>query len=209
MRSGCSLILASSSPTRKAILESFALSPLCLSPDIDETPLKNETPAALVKRLSIEKREAVLSQVSSRPPTKEYLVLAADTTVFLPQSNKILNKPADKEEARKMLQLLSGKTHLILTGYALAWVKEKRDLGQGFQQKMSRVVSSKVTFRTLSSSQIEAYLQTGEPFGKAGSYTIQGYGSLLIQKMNGHPTTVSGLPLFHILQELERHWGFS
>jgi septum formation protein len=153
--------------------------------DIDETPLPGEAADVYVLRLAREKARTVAERF---PGT---WVLAADTTVAL--GTELLGKPASPEEAREMLTRLSGRTHAVYTGVALA----------GRAQE-SRVVRTGVTFRTLSAGEIDWYAHTGEPLDKAGAYGMQGKGSFLVSGIDGSPTNVIGLPLGETLELLMR-----
>jgi septum formation protein len=151
-------------------------------PDINEDIVPNESPEAYVKRLADEKSRVAAGDLSQ-------VVVAADTSVVL--DGEILGKPVDVNDARRMLQRLSGRTHEVFTGYAV----RKNTLQVG-------MVRTKVTFRTLSSHEIEAYLLTEEPFDKAGSYGIQGFGSSLVDQIEGSFTNVIGLPLKEVIEAI-------
>jgi septum formation protein len=154
--------------------------------DIDETPQRGEPAAAYVLRLAREKARAV----AVRHPGA--WVLAADTTVAL--GDELLGKPRDAAEARDMLGRLSGRTHEVHTGVALA----------GGEAEHSTVVRTRVTFRPLSAGEISWYAGTGEPLDKAGSYAVQGKGGFLVASVEGSPTNVIGLPLGETLELLAR-----
>ena len=173
------LVLASSSPRRVELLAQIGIVPDQIDPaDIDETPLKAEMPSRLAQRLATSKANVV----SQRHP--DDVVLAADTVVAV--GRRLLEKPADEEEARRFLKLLSGRNHRVFTGIAVvsagrtAW----------------RVVDTRVTFKTLSDAEIEAYVSSGEWRGKAGGYGIQGRAAAFIQRIVGSHPAVMGLPLY-------------
>ena len=180
------LVLASASPRRRELLGQLGLRFEVSPADIDETPRPGEAAAAYVNRLAREKARAVASR---RPGA---WVLAADTTVAL--GDELLGKPRDAAEAREMLGRLSGRTHAVHTGVALA--------GPG--PELSTGVSTRVTFRALSPEEIAWYAATGEPLDKAGSYAVQGKGGFLVAAVDGSPTNVIGLPLGETLELLAR-----
>jgi septum formation protein len=153
--------------------------------DIDETPFSPEDADAYVLRLARTKAQTVAARF---PGT---WVLAADTTVAL--GSELLGKPSGPDEAREMLTRLSGRTHAVYTGVALAGRAE-----------VSRVVRTGVVFRTLSPAEIDWYVSTGEPLDKAGAYGMQGKGSFLVSGIEGSPTNVIGLPLGETLELLTR-----
>lgn len=180
-----SLVLASASPRRRDLLSQLGLRFTVAAADIDETPLPGEAADVYVLRLAREKARTVAERF---PDT---WVLAADTTVAL--GAELLGKPSSPAEAREMLTRLSGRTHAVYTGVALA----------GRAQE-SRVVRTGVTFRTLSAGEIDWYAHTGEPLDKAGAYGMQGKGSFLVSGIEGSPTNVIGLPLGETLELLMR-----
>jgi septum formation protein len=179
------LVLASASPRRRELLGQLGLRFEVVAADIDETPHLQESAEAYVLRLAREKARSV----AARHPSA--WVLAADTTVAL--GSELLGKPASVEEARSMLQRLSGRTHEVYTGVALAGRAED-----------SLVARSRVTFRELSMAEINWYAACGEPLDKAGSYAVQGKGGFLIASVEGSPTNVIGLPLAEAVALLER-----
>ena len=180
------LVLASASPRRRALLGQLGLSFEVSAADIDETPRQGEPATAYVLRLAQEKARVV----AARAPGA--WVLAADTTVAL--GDELFGKPRDAAEAREMLGRLSGRTHEVQTGVALA----------GPTGEHSTVVRTHVTFRRLSAGEIAWYAGTGEPLDKAGSYAIQGKGGFLVASVEGSPTNVIGLPLGETLELLAR-----
>lgn len=179
------LVLASASPRRRELLGQLGLRFEVVAANIDETPHPQEPAEAYVLRLAREKA----GSVAARHP--EDWVLAADTTVAL--GGELLGKPASVEEARSMLQRLSGRTHEVYTGVALAGRAEG-----------SLVARSRVTFRELSMAEIDWYAASGEPLDKAGSYAVQGKGGFLVASVEGSPTNVIGLPLAEAVALLER-----
>ncbi|NMO20196.1 septum formation inhibitor Maf [Pyxidicoccus fallax] len=180
-----SLILASASPRRRELLSQLGLAFTVSAADIDETPHAKEAAEAYVLRLAREKARAV----AARHPGA--WVLAADTTVAL--ESELLGKPRDAEEAKAMLSRLSGRTHAVHTGVALAGRHDE-----------ALVVRTRVTFRALSQEEIAWYAGTGEPLDKAGAYAVQGRGGFLVAAVDGSPTNVIGLPLGETLALLAR-----
>lgn len=180
------IILASASPRRQELLNQINVRHLVQIVDIDETPLFNESPVDYVQRLAAEKAAACIQQFNSQLP-----VLAADTTVVL--SNQIMGKPQNQNEALTMLRQLSGNTHHVFTAISL------------FGRIQHHALSiTEVTFKNLSEAEMLAYWHSGEPLDKAGSYAIQGVGSLFIERINGSFSGVMGLPLFETAQLLAR-----
>ncbi len=184
-----SLILASRSPRRKTILSfwgvAFRVEP---SRGISESALRAETPKNLVRRLAMQKAE----EVSSRFPEK--LVIGADTLVLA--QGIILGKPANSLEAYRMIKCLSGQSHHVFTGMALAWPDGRK--------RESYVETSRVSFRPLSEREIRAYVQTPEPYDKAGAYDIRGQGGRWLDKLKGDYFNVMGLPVHWLLPRLMR-----
>jgi len=180
-----SLVLASGSPRRRDLLSQLGLRFTVAAADIDETPLPGEAADVYVLRLAREKARTVAARFPGA------WVLAADTTVAL--GTELLGKPSSPAEAREMITRLSGRTHAVYTGVALAGRAEE-----------SRVVRTGVTFRALSAGEIAWYADTGEPLDKAGAYGMQGKGSFLVSGIEGSPTNVIGLPLGETLELLMR-----
>ncbi|WP_297200763.1 Maf family protein [uncultured Flavonifractor sp.] len=180
------LILASKSPRRRALLEQMGVRSFrVVTPDIDEHMDRDLPPAELVRQISEEKARAVAAQVGP-----DAIVIAADTVVAL--DGAVLGKPADQEEAFRMLSILSGCRHQVYTGLTVL---------RG-EQVYSVWEETAVTFRSLTGEEIEAYIATGEPMDKAGAYGIQGYGALLIEGISGDYYNVMGLPVCRLGQIL-------
>lgn len=177
------VILASSSPRRRQLLAQIGVQFRVISPDADETPLPDESPQQMVQRLSQLKARAVASQQDHG------LVLGSDTTVVL--NNVVLGKPTDPSDAHRMLRRLSGNTHTVFTGWAIVDAASgKERIGCG---------KADVTFRTLDDDEIAAYVATGSPLDKAGSYGIQDdLGAVFIEQIDGDYYTVVGLPLVQV-----------
>ena len=146
--------------------------------DIDETPLKGETPTRLAERLARGKAEVV----AARSP--DAIVLAADTVVAL--GRRLLEKPADEAEAKRFLELLSGRNHRVFTGVVV--------IANG--EATCRVVDTRVSFKTLSPEEIATYVASGEWRGKAGGYGIQGAAAAFVRRIVGSHPAVMGLPLY-------------
>jgi septum formation protein len=172
------LILASASPRRQELLAQIGVSFTTVSVDVDESWLKGESPEAYVERLAIEKARSGWMLSKGCAP-----VLGSDTTVVC--DNRILGKPANREQAIAMLQLLSGKQHQVMTAIALVW-------GRVLE---TRVVVTDVFFRPLGLTEIETYWETGESHDKAGAYGIQGFGAVFVERIEGSYSAVVGLPL--------------
>jgi septum formation protein len=189
------IILASTSPRRIELMKQVGLACEVISPDADETPHRGEKPHALVARLAREKAKSVASRVEG-----DSIIIAADTIVVDPTGRKILGKPISVLDAQKMLASLSGRKHTVLTGYCI-W-----ETGSSAYVKV-RVVRSTVTMRKLSRAQIAAYVASGEPMDKAGSYGAQGLGIALVEKINGSHANVVGLPVSQLWVDLETHFG--
>ena len=172
------LVLASGSPRRAEILERAGWPHEIIVAGIDETLLPNEDAVAYVQRLARSKAEAVTSRLS------EGLVLGADTTVVV--GNEILGQPVDDADARRMLNLLNAKWHDVLTGVAVVRV--------GGEARVA-YETTRVRFAEMSQKEIDWYIETGEPFGKAGAYGIQGKASLFIEEIEGDYFNIMGLPI--------------
>jgi septum formation protein len=187
------LILASSSPRRAEILREAGIAFEICATEIDETALPGEPAQAMVARLAEAKARAAAAQMDAGP--RECIVVGADTTVEL--DGEILGKPRDSASAREMLAKLSGRTHHVLTGIFLL------QLPGGATQ--AAVENSAVTFAPLDENEIDAYVATGEPLGKAGAYAIQGLAGRYIPRIEGCYFNVVGLPLgrlYALLREL-------
>ena len=182
---GVRLALASASPRRSELLRSVGLEFEVIPADIDESTRPGEAPAEYVGRLSAEKARVVADRVGD-----DTVVVAADTTVDV--EGQILEKPTDAADARRMLGLLSGRSHLVHTGVTV--VAGPRTSGHS-----TVVVETAVEFVEMDSAMIDWYVGTGEPFGKAGGYAIQGAGAALVRRVEGSVTNVIGLPLAETL----------
>jgi septum formation protein len=181
------LILASGSPRRKALLGEAGLRFEAIESGIDEMRRGGETGWVYALRVASEKALSV----AARFP--DALVLAADTVVVL--GEEILVKPNSEDEARRMLAMLSDKTHTVITAFALASVDRIIEV---------KAVTSHVTFRSLSKPEIDDYVATGEPLDKAGAYGIQAQGAKFIAAVAGSRDNVMGLPMRDVLASLAR-----
>jgi septum formation protein len=176
------LVLASESPRRKALLAQAGIVPDAIFPShVDETPGKNELPRAHALRLATEKARSVSLELHD----SDALVLGADTVVAL--GRRILPKAKTDDEVQGCVRLLSGRSHQVMT--AIAMVKPDASV-------IARVVLTRVTFKRLSDSEIEAYVGCSEGLGKAGGYAIQGRAEAFVRRLNGSYSNVVGLPLF-------------
>ncbi|HUV97837.1 MAG TPA: Maf family protein [Acidobacteriaceae bacterium] len=190
------LILASASPRRRELLTQAGFSFQVESLPVNENPRPGEDPIHLVKRLAREKAEAVFAAATHRHASDDpLLVLGADTVVVC--DHEILNKPVDDADAARMLRLLAGRTHQVITGICLI-----SPLGVEVAAETTRV-----TMLTLSEEEILAYVATGEPMDKAGAYAIQGHASRWIPRIVGCYFNVVGLPvaLVNTMIESARH----
>jgi septum formation protein len=174
------LVLGSASPRRRELLARARVSFEVLAADIDESRREGEPPAALVERLALEKARAVARRLAGFR-----LVLGADTIVVL--GDAVLGKPADPEDAVRLLVRLLGRTHRVLTGVAL--------VSTDGAAPRTRVVESRVTMRTADETEVRAYVAGGEPLDKAGAYAAQGEGRRFVARIEGSESNVIGLPL--------------
>lgn len=175
------LVLASASPRRRELLSQAGFTFEIHPAHIPEDPHPNEDPIAYVTRLARQKAEAIFSQLSPTHPG--LTVLGADTTVTL--DNHILGKPENEEDAARMLRLLSGRTHRVITGVAIVTAS---------RTEVAAEVTA-VQFLTLSEKEIHDYIATGEPNDKAGAYAIQGHAARWIPRIEGCYFNVVGLPI--------------
>ncbi len=193
------IYLASKSPRRRELLRQIGVKFDVLllrdaaprGPDVTEQVLPNETPAAYVARVTLEKAHFAASVMQSRK-LPQRPILAADTTVSI--DGCILGKPANAAEAAAMLRQLSGRTHQVLSSIAV----------HHHNQCLQRTHLSEVDFDTLSPAQIDAYCNTPEPFDKAGGYGIQGLAATFISEIRGSQSSIMGLPLFETAQLLHQ-----
>ncbi len=181
-----SLILASKSPRRRYLLEQAGLEFSVIPSNFKENSLSLSSPESYVRRLA----EAKAKDISQKYP--DSWVIGADTIVLI--DNAMLGKPGTRPEARKMLRRLSGKTHQVLTGYCICC--------RAMDRLFSETIITDVCFKELTKLQIDWYIDSGEPFDKAGAYAIQGIGTFLVKRIHGSYTNVVGLPICEVLEFL-------
>ncbi len=189
------IILASTSPRRKQILEDLGLPFECIPPGIDEEAVVRGT------ELTPADGTLVLARAKARKVSNREgrgLVIGADTVVV--DGSCVLGKPRDEEDARRMLRRLSGSLHTVMTAVVVV------DARRGCE--VAEVCQTEVKMKSLSPEVVEAYIATGECWDKAGSYAIQGRGGLLVEKIRGSHFCVVGFPI-HILDRLFAHLGYS
>jgi len=190
------LVLASASPRRQELLRNAGISFTVFPTHIPELPRPGENPRDCAERLAREKAQAALHQQPGK------LVLGADTVVVI--EGEILGKPRDEGDARRMLRLLSGRTHLVTTGVCLAGLgTENQKLETGFEDTRSE--TTQVAMVPLSDEDIHSYIATGEPMDKAGAYAIQGIASRWIPRIDGDYFNVVGLPVALVFRMLREH----
>lgn len=173
------LILASSSPRRRELLQTLGLSFTVITSDVDETTAEHLSASEVVEELSLRKAKEVASRLT------EGVVLGSDTVVVL--DGQILGKPVDEMDAFRMLSMLQGQEHTVYSGVALI------DVETGHAEVSHSLTH--VRIRALTEQEIKSYIATGEPMDKAGSYAIQGIGATLVEGITGDYFTVVGLPL--------------
>jgi septum formation protein len=191
------IILASGSPRRKELLEKIGLAftveasnfPEEIQPSVQVNGEQGifMQPEALVKSISIGKAAAVAKKY------RDAIIIAADTVGII--KDRIIGKPHTAEEAKKMLQSLSGKSHLVITAFTI--------LDSSTNKMVTRMIETRVYFKILSQDEIENYVKTGEPLDKAGAYAIQGLGAVFIEKIEGDYYNVMGLPLYALSESLK------
>jgi nucleoside triphosphate pyrophosphatase len=180
------IVLASGSPRRRELLALLGMEFTLVAPDLDETPYPGERAVQLVDRLAHEKAVTVAAAYP------DAVVVGADTSVEL--DGELFGKPADADDARRMLRALSGRTHVVHSGVAVA-----ADGGVATAR-----TSSDVAFAVLTDGDIEWYVGTGEPFDKAGAYALQGAGGVFVTTLSGSVSGVLGLPLHETAALLRR-----
>lgn len=187
------LILASASPRRRELLQQIGAVFVVEESREKETPDLTRKPKEIVQQLALQKAQAVAAQ------HREGIVLGADTVVVI--DDEILGKPKNSEDAASMLRRLSGRRHEVMTGVALVDAS-------GSREAWTQTEITGVEFRELSEEDIQAYLETGESTDKAGAYGIQGYGALLVTKIDGDYFNIVGLPLQCVAAGLQ-NWGLN
>lgn len=185
------VVLASASPRRTALLKQLGIEHTIMPVDIDESAIALESPEAQVQRLAEQKAQAAISRLQcNKQCFDNTVVLASDTLIAF--NGKSLGKPVDKADSKRILTLLSGNEHEVLTAISVATASSQR----------TQTITTKVLFAPLTDSQIDAYWETGEPADKAGSYAIQGIGGQFVKAINGSASAVVGLPLYETKQLL-------
>ena len=180
------IILASQSPRRKYLLEKAGLVFEVMPSHVDENTIGLSTPAHYVKELA----EAKAQEIAEKHPHS--WIIGADTIVMI--DDRILGKPASEDEARSMLRQLSGRVHQVYTGVCICCITRGRS--------WSQAVVTDVRFKHLTDAEINWYIQSGEPFDKAGAYAIQGLGTFLVRRISGSYTNVVGLPVCEVIEYL-------
>ncbi len=188
------LILASASPRRRELLTQAGFEFIVEPSALDETALPHEAAASYVQRLAVEKAQAVLAR--PRELREPILVLAADTVVVVPglldHAPEILGKPRDAADASRMLALLSGRTHAVMTGVAAVSSSAPGEI-------FADVEITQVTMNRIAPQESAAYIASGEPMDKAGAYAIQGYAARWIPRIEGCYFNVVGLPIARVV----------
>lgn len=186
------MVLASSSPRRIELLKQFGIKFDIIPSDIDEIIEPNLSPEKNVMNLAEKKAKEVFKRLEDG--AKDSLVISADTVVFI--EGTILGKPSDKEEAFHMLKKISGKCHTVFTGVCI--------IDGGFGRELVDFEKTYVHIKKMSDEEILKYINTGEPFDKAGAYAIQGFGSLIVERVEGCFYNVVGLPLYKLNSMLQK-----
>ncbi|WAM32877.1 Maf family protein [Caldicellulosiruptor morganii] len=186
------IILASSSPRRIELLKQFGIKFEVLPSNIDEVISNDLPPEENVTILAKKKGEEVLNRLGE--DAKDSLIISADTIVFV--EGDILGKPSDEKQAFYMLKKISGKSHIVYTGVCVIDTSKNHIL--------SDFEKSYVYIKNMTDEEILRYIQTGEPFDKAGAYAIQGFGSLIVEKIEGCFYNVVGLPLYKLNTMLQK-----
>ena len=182
------IVLASASPRRSELLSQVGIEFEIIPSHIPEEPLDGETPAEHVMRLASQKASEVAGRVGDGK-----WVIGSDTVVII--DGEILEKPEDHMDAIAMLKKLSGREHKVITGYAI--------INSSSGEEVKRAVETAVKFKELTDSEIEGYVDSGEPMDKAGAYAIQGLGSFMVEGIVGSYSNVVGLPVCQIVNDLE------
>lgn len=188
------IVLASASPRRSELLASVGIKFQIIPSHIDETQQTDEKPAAFVQRLSQEKA----AEVAQRSTVSGRWFIGSDTIVLC--DGEVLGKPDSREHSATMLRMLSGRSHQVISGYAI--------LDRNNNRWIQRSITTEVTFRSLTDHEIDGYIASGEPADKAGSYAIQGLGAFMVTTIKGSYSSVVGLPLAQIIDDLQQLGAF-
>lgn len=193
------LVLGSRSPRRSDILEGLGVPLLVCPADVDESQLPEEPPANYVRRVTEAKLDAVGRKLAADPEFAGRSfggVMTADTTVVV--DTDILGKPEDVRDAERLLSRIAGRSHRVLTCYAIATPRELT------RAAVCRVVESRVYMRAATPDELRRYAETGEGLDKAGAYAVQGIGTFLIERIDGSYSNVVGLPACEVVLDLQR-----
>jgi len=185
------IILASSSPRRLKLLKEVDIDVEVFPPKVKEHVYEGENPSVFTSRVA---REKALDVTRRKGLEKDAWIISADTTVFC--AGKILNKPENESDAKRMLELMSGRTHKVITSFYIRYFTDQKE------NEYVESVESFVTFRKISAREIEWYVKSGEPMDKAGSYGAQGLGTIFIEKIEGSYSNVVGLPMSQLINAL-------
>ncbi|MBU4459207.1 MAG: septum formation inhibitor Maf [Verrucomicrobia bacterium] len=189
------IVLASGSPRRRELLARAGLEFRVVVSGIDETPRPGELPAAFARRAALDKAKCVADRLGA--PRRARAVIGCDTIVVV--GRRILGKPRDAADARRMLRALSGRTHQVMSGIAVV-----ADAPDRPRRCRARTISTDVVFRRLAAAEVEAYIAGGDPMDKAGAYGIQEGAAHMIRGIRGSYTNVVGLPMAELLALLDR-----
>jgi septum formation protein len=187
------LLLCSQSPRRRQILEELGIPIVVRAAAVDEAVVAGETIDAYLARVVEAKLWAAVARIETLTPAA---ALAADTVVVL--DGEILGKPEDTRDAVRLLRRLAGRVHTVLTRFAIL------DLGRRDAPVCARTVESRVQMRSATTDELERYAATGEGLDKAGAYAVQGCGAFLVERVEGSPSNVIGLPACEVVVELVR-----
>ncbi|MGQ0793197.1 MAG: Maf family protein [Deltaproteobacteria bacterium] len=182
------IVLASASPRRRELLANLGIEFDVIPSQIDEIPIKGESPRDFAMRIAEDKALSVASALDGSVAA----VIGADTIVVV--DGEILGKPKDADEARRMLRKISGRAHTVITAFCIARPK--------YEVLRSRHIETEVVVKPLAAREIEGYIKTAEPMDKAGSYGAQGVGAFMIREIRGSFTNVVGLPVSEVLEAL-------
>jgi len=192
------VVLASSSPRRRDLLTEVGIRFHAICPQVEEQRQSGESAGDYVARNALTKAEWVAGRLDAEPGDRQ-VIIAADTIVLI--QGKILEKPADRSEAKLMLTELSGRTHRVMTGVCMLHVQRSHA-----HECRRFVETTEVELRRLEPGDILRYIETGEPMGKAGAYAIQGRGRKFIERIRGSYSNVVGLPVERVMRVVEE-WG--
>lgn len=199
-RAPVTVILASSSPRRRDLLNTLGFQFRIEVPDVEEQLRHGEDAESYVQRNSLEKCQVISDKTTGEEGA--ILVIAADTVVVL--GHQILEKPLDKQHARQMLESLSGKEHSVLSGVSIGHLAQA-----GSWEYFTFCTTTSVSMKHLNEREIEHYIASGEPLDKAGSYAAQGLGSYMVESIEGSYANVVGLPVAQLCDAIESRFGIS